>query len=393
MTERHCVGGRTNGKMGHPRPPSLWLPRYHEANSVPQGGKFVSVSFRHYGGLIHRVSATEVASRGQLAYIGNTSVHDKAYLSQNPQCPDELSPRFNVQIPNRRSMMSKAWQQAFVVILLVVGHTAVVAGQDRPVVPPHGVFPMAIGLQFTEGPAADAQGNVYFTNIPKNQILRWSPNGGVTLYRENSGGANGLAFDRAGNLLACQGGLHRVVSFDPQGKQTVIADTYQGKPFNEPNDLWIDPKGGVYFSDPMYSGTSKTQDGEHVYYVTPDRKKVLRVTSDLVRPNGLVGTRDGKMLYVTDEGGKKTFVYQIESDGTLSHKRLFAPIGADGIKLDNDGNLYLTEDGVLVYDPTGKRIKKIEVPQRPANLCFWGKDGKTLFITARTGVYMTRVKE
>ena len=244
------------------------------------------------------------------------------------------------------------------------------------------------GFRFTEGPAADKHGNVFFTDIPNNRIHKWSVDGTLSTFLENSGGANGLAFDGKGNLIACAGGIGKLLSIDPQGTVTVLADTYNGKPFNSPNDLWIDAKGGIYFTDPRYGKRDNLpQDGEHVYYLLPDRTQVIRVIDDMVRPNGIIGTPDGKRLYVADHGDKKTFVYTINPDAALSDKKLFAEQGSDGMTLDADGNLYLTSDAVTVYNHLGKPINRIEVPQRPSNVCFGGKDGQTLFITARTALY------
>jgi len=248
---------------------------------------------------------------------------------------------------------------------------------------------LAGDFKFTEGPAADARGDIYFTDIPNNRILKWSvQEGTLSTFLENSGGANGLYFDGNGHLLACQGGARQLVSISPQGQITVLADRYEGKRFNSPNDLWIDPRGGVYFTDPRYgSREGMEQDGEHVYYLAPDRKRLIRVTSDLVRPNGVIGTPDGQTLYIADHGAGQTFVYKVNADGTLSDKQLFAPEGSDGLALDNRGNLYLTTKVVAVYNPKGKRIEEIQIPEQPANLTFGGKDDKTLFITARTSFY------
>jgi gluconolactonase len=187
------------------------------------------------------------------------------------------------------------------------------------------------GFSFTEGPARDAQGNIYFTDIPNGRIHKWSLDGKLSTFRENSGGANGLFFDRDGNLLACEGGNRRVTSIAPDGQVTVLADSYGGKKLNSPNDLWIDPKGGVYFSDPRYgSQDGLEQDGFHVYYLPPDRKQLLRVIDNLVKPNGVVGTADGKLLYVADAGDGKTYVYRIQEGGNLADRKLIAPIGSDG---------------------------------------------------------------
>lgn len=248
---------------------------------------------------------------------------------------------------------------------------------------------LAGDFKFTEGPAADAKGDVYFSDIPANRILKWSAaDGKLSTFLENSGGANGLYFDKDGNLLACQGEARRIVSISPKGEVTVLADKYEGKKFNSPNDLWIDPKGGVYFSDPRYGNRDgMEQAGEHVYYLTPDRKSVIRVVSDMVRPNGLIGTPNGRRLYVTDNGGGKTYVYTINDDGTLTGKKLFASEGADGMTIDNRGNVYLTGKAVTVYSRKGEKVQEIAVPETPSNVTFGGKDDNTLFITARTSFY------
>ncbi|MCE5325889.1 MAG: SMP-30/gluconolactonase/LRE family protein [Planctomycetaceae bacterium] len=246
--------------------------------------------------------------------------------------------------------------------------------------------PLAEGFEFTEGPAVAKDGSVVFSDVHASRTYRWA-DGKAAPFREKTGGANGLAYDKDGKLLICEGANGRVVSLDSGGKITVVADRYAGKRFNQPNDLWIDPHGGVYFSDPLYGRGEKVQDGEHVYYVSPDRTRVVRVIDDMVRPNGLCGTPDGKTLYVADHGAGKTWRYTINADGTLAGKTLFASSGSDGLKVDADGNVYLTTDAVVVYDSSGTRTARIEVPQRPTNLCFTGQDRKTLFITAGTAIY------
>ncbi|MHC4551590.1 MAG: SMP-30/gluconolactonase/LRE family protein [Planctomycetota bacterium] len=247
---------------------------------------------------------------------------------------------------------------------------------------------LAGGFQFTEGPAADAEGNVYFTDIPNSRIHCWSVEGKLTTFKEDTNRANGLYFDADGKLIACAGGAGQLVSIDKNGTVKVLAGEYQGKPFNSPNDLWIDPKGGIYFTDPRYGRRDNLpQGGEHVYYLLPDRKTVIRVINDMVRPNGVLGTPDGKRLYVADPGANQTFVYTIEPDGTLSGKTLFVDHGSDGMTLDAAGNLYMTTEAVKVYSPAGELINTIAVPENPANVCFGGPDRKTLFITARTSLY------
>ncbi|MBL63726.1 MAG: hypothetical protein CMI30_10010 [Opitutae bacterium] len=251
---------------------------------------------------------------------------------------------------------------------------------------------LAGGFKFTEGPATGPDGNVFFTDIPNNRIHKWDVKAKTaSVYMENSGGANGLYFSKEGDLFACQGLSQQVNSFylDDGGEKELLADQYDGRPFNKPNDLWIHPNNGVFFTDPNYGKQDLSQDGEHLYFITPYRDQVLRVDGELKRPNGIIGSPDGKTLYVADPGQGKTFRYTVEEgeEGTLSDKKLFVESGSDGMTLDNKGNLYLTSGAVLVYDPTGKKITEIEFPEKPSNVCFGGKNGKTLFVTARTGFY------
>ena len=252
---------------------------------------------------------------------------------------------------------------------------------------------LAGDFKFTEGPVSDAFGNIFFSDIPNNRIHKWSADGKLSTFREDSGGANGLAFDKAGYLLCCEGGARRVTAVSPDGKVFVLAEQYEGKKLNSPNDLWIDPRGGVYFTDPRYGNRDGLeQDGFHVYYISPDGKQVLRVADDLKMPNGIVGTADGKRLYVADAGDRKTYSYNIGEDGRLSDKTLFCESGSDGMKLDEKGNVYLTAGGIRIYDPSGKLLETIEVPEGPANLCFGGKERDTLFITARTSFYSVKMR-
>ena len=280
---------------------------------------------------------------------------------------------------------------------LVILMTVVCNAQTESVTAPGAeVEKLAGGLGFTEGPAVDANGNIYFTDIPNNRIHKWpvDPNEpGLSTFLENSEGANGLYFDVFGDLLACEGGGRQLVSIDPNGEITILADKYNDKHFNSLNDLWIDPEYGVYFTDPRYgSREGMEQDGEHVYYLAPDYKRLIRVIDDMVRPNGLIGTRDGDKLYVSDHGDNKTFVYTINKDGTLSDKKLFAPEGSDGMTIDERGNIYLTTDVVAVYNKDGQKIQSIKVPETPSNVTFGGRDRQTLFITARTSLYSIRMQ-
>jgi len=266
------------------------------------------------------------------------------------------------------------------------------------VAPNAKVEKLAGGFKFTEGPASDAEGNVFFTDQPNNRIYQWSVDSKLSVFHEKPGRANGLFFDKKGNLLACADLNNQLWSIDPKGKVTVLVKGYKGKKLNGPNDLWIDPKGGIYFTDPFYrrpywNRGPMEQDGQHVYYLYPDHKKLIRVTDDLVTPNGIIGTPDGKLLYVADLGARKTYAYNINADGTLSNKKLFCSMGSDGMTIDDEGNVYLTRKGVTVFNSAGEKIEHIDIDAGwTANVCFGGKDRQTLFITAQTSLYAVRMR-
>lgn len=250
------------------------------------------------------------------------------------------------------------------------------------------------GYIFTEGPAVDQHGNVFFTDQPTNKIIRWDAQTKKTsIFCSDSGRSNGMYFDKKGNLITCADLDNQIWQFDKKGKHQVIyEDTLNAH--NGPNDLWIDKKNGIYFTDPLYVRNYWKRDsvskrtGQNVYFLSADRKKVTTVDADLVQPNGIIGTPDGKKLYVTDIGANKTFMYDIQKDGTLINRQLFCEMGSDGMTVDNQGNVYLTGDGVHVFDKYGKKITHIPVPENwTANVCFGGKDFNILFITAMDSVY------
>ncbi len=259
------------------------------------------------------------------------------------------------------------------------------------------VVKLAGGFGFLEGPACDQKGNVYFTDIPNNRIHIWTVDQNLDTFRNNTGGANGLFLDGDENVYACEGINRQLTMTDKKGNVSVVCSLYHGKKINQPNDLWIDPKGGIYFSDPFYTGNPKIieQDGKHVYYLSADHKSVIRVINDYEMPNGLVGTPDGKTIYVTDISGEKTWKYKINADGSLSGKTLLANVGSDGMTLDQDGNVYLTNfktSSVDIYSQAGKLLDVITFPEVPANVCFGGTDHNILFVTARTSLYCIKMK-
>lgn len=251
---------------------------------------------------------------------------------------------------------------------------------------------------FTEGPAVDAEGNVFFTDQPNDKIMKWSPDGTISVYMKGAGRSNGLYFDNDGNLLSCADSNNELWMIDKNKKVTVLVKDFEGKKLNGPNDLWVDPKGGVYFTDPFYkrdywTRTEKEIDQENVYYLLPDKKKLVVAATDFVRPNGIVGSADGKKLYVADINANKTYSFKINTDGSLSDRTLFAPMGSDGMTIDNQGNVYLTGKGITVFSMHGKEIEHIAVEEPwTANVCFGGKDQRTLFITASKSVYTLKMK-
>lgn len=246
---------------------------------------------------------------------------------------------------------------------------------------------------FTEGPAADKAGNIYFTDQPNDKIWKYDTDGKLSLFLDKTGRSNGLYFDKKDNLIACADQNNELWSISPAKKVTVLLNDYEGKRLNGPNDLWIDPKGGIYFTDPYYQRdywTRKTPDldGQKVYYLPVGKREAVLVDGDLMQPNGIVGSPDGQSLYVADIKANKTYRYQISSDGSLTNRQLHVPQGSDGMTLDSQGNLYLTGKGVTVYDPAGRKLGTIPVPSKwVGNVCFGGKGRRTLFITASESVY------
>ena len=266
-------------------------------------------------------------------------------------------------------------------------HTSIIAKDAK-------VQLVATDYTFTEGPAVAPNGDVYFTDQPNDRIIKWSAKDkAVAVYMEPSGRSNGLYFDHQGNLLACADDKNQLWRIDSQKNVTVLIDDFEGKKLNGPNDLWVDPKGGIYFTDPFYkrpywTRTEQEIEKQRVYYLTPDQKNIVIVAEDYVKPNGIIGSKDGTLLYVADIVDKKTYTYTINPDASLSNKTLFANMGSDGMTMDNLGNVYLTGDGVTVFDPLGKQILHIPIDQKwTANVTFGGKNQKTLFITAMTALY------
>jgi gluconolactonase len=283
-------------------------------------------------------------------------------------------------------------------VLVLTAAVASLPAAENVVAPGATLQKLSGDFKFTEGPTCDAAGNVFFTDQPNDRIMKWSVDGKLSTFLQPAGRANGMFFDAKGNLIACADENNQMWSIAPDGKVTVLIKDYEGKLLCGPNDVWMHPDGALYFTDPFYKRSwwkhdKKPQEGEYVYRLSPDRQKLTRVATDLKQPNGIIGTPDGRRLFVADIGASRTYVYDIQPEGGLANKKLFCEMGSDGMTLDAEGNLYLTGRGVTVFDSTGQRLQRIDVPESwTANVSFGGKEHKTLFITASKSLYSIELR-
>ncbi len=255
-------------------------------------------------------------------------------------------------------------------------------------------------FKFTEGPAVDKNGDVYFTDQPNDRIVKWDARtNSVSDWMKPSGRSNGLYFDHDGNLLSCADEKNELWRIDMEKNTTVLVADFEGKLLGGPNDLWVAPDGGIYFTDPLYKRpwwepTENRIEERRVYYITPSIGEVRIVAKEgYEQPNGIIGSADGKTLYIADNGAKKTYSFSIDDDGNLSNRMLFADMGSDGMTLDNQGNVYLTGDGVSIFNKNGKQIKHIDIPEKwTANVTFGGPQQHILFITAMDSIYTLEMK-
>ncbi len=272
-----------------------------------------------------------------------------------------------------------------------------VSGQGEAFLVPEGaeVKKLFGGFRFVEGPAADRDGNVFFTDIPNKRIYKIGAEGALSVFREKSGGANGLMFDAENRLVACEGDLdyRRVTRTETDRSVTVLAERFEGKRLNSPNDLTIACDGGIYFTDPRYGDRSGMEQlVEGVYHIAPDGM-ITRVIGDLVRPNGILLSIDNRILYVMDEGANEVYAYTVQADASVTAGRKLADVPApDGLTMDEQGNLYIAaRTGIVVLFPEGEQLATIPTPARPCNSTFAGKDGKTLYIAAGNAIYTIRL--
>jgi len=267
-----------------------------------------------------------------------------------------------------------------------------------------GVKKVEADCKFAEGPTVDRDGNLYFSDGPNDRVMKRTPDGELSVFLEPSGAANGLLIDQENRLLMCQssreGGGRAVVRVDLKTKEvTVLTSEYQGNRYIAPNDLCIDEKGRVYFTDPYYSG-EKSQPSSGVYRIDPDGTVALLV-DDLQKPNGIVITPDGRTIYVSDRGTQNLHRYQVGEDGSLKPDGIvydFSPDrGIDGMWLDVEGNIYGAAGkgettGLFVISPEGKLLLHKPMPEFSTNVTFGGKDRRDLYLTATSSVYHMRTR-
>jgi gluconolactonase len=280
------------------------------------------------------------------------------------------------------------------------------AGDPKLLVEPGAkVKKLADGMKFTEGPVwLPAQKILVFSDIPNSKLMQWKEGEGLSVFRKSEQ-ANGNILDLEGRLITCQHAGRNLVRTEKDGTIKVLADKFEGNPFNSPNDVAIRSDGTLWFTDPPWGLTGAAAiSGHYVFKLDPKTGKVEAVVKDLAMPNGIVFSPDESRIYIADTGGHKRHpdpafhklpagihCYEVSKDGTLGKKLFMIKQGADGLKVDVKGNLYGADGAVNIYDADGKLLEKIAVPEGPANICFGGDDYKTLFITARTSLYSVRL--
>jgi len=259
---------------------------------------------------------------------------------------------------------------------------------------------IATGCTFTEGPVWLPAGALLFSDIPKARIHRWTRADGLTIFREPSGQSNGLTLDLEGRLLACEHGNRRLSRTEPDGTVKTLADRFDGKRLNSPNDVVVHSSGAIYFTDPPYGikPDQQEQPCNGVYRLATDGT-VTRLADDFDRPNGLAFSPDEQTLYIDDTSRMHIRAFDVAADGSLTNGRIFAtfevikPHGADGLKVDREGRIYVTGGGGLfVWAPDAALLGVITLPENPANVGWGEADYNVLYLTARSSVYRVPMK-
>jgi len=265
---------------------------------------------------------------------------------------------------------------------------------------------IATGFMFTEGPIWDAEKKcLYFSDIPGDKMRKWTADKGVELFREPSGKSNGLTLDKQKRLLACEHANRRVSRTEPDGKVVSIADKYDGKKLNSPNDVVVKSDGSIYFTDPPYGlsadfGNPGVQElpFQGVYRLSADGKNLALLVDNFNKPNGLAFSPDESILYIDDTDEVHIRAFDVKPDGTITNSRILVDLhddaegSVDGMKVDSEGNIYVTSPGgISIIDPEGNKLGAIEMPEVSANVAWGDDDWKTLFITASTSLYRIRL--
>ncbi len=265
---------------------------------------------------------------------------------------------------------------------------------------------LGTGCEFTEGPVWHAEGRfLLFSDIPANQMKKWTAEEGITNFRVPSGKSNGLTYDKQGRLVTCEHANRRVSRTEADGTVVTIASHYEGKRLNSPNDVIVKSDGSIYFSDPPYGLTAdygvegeQDLDFQGVYRLSPDGQTLTLLVDDFDRPNGLCFSPDESILYIDDTERLHIRAFDVQADGTIANGRIFAEEEGDdgvpdGMKIDAHGNIYLTgPGGIWIFDTSGEHLGVLQTPERAANLGWGGDDWSTLFITASTSLYSIQCK-
>jgi len=308
-----------------------------------------------------------------------------------------------------RAVSKKQFSISCLTALLVLAMTSPRAtAQDATslIAPGESVRKLAGGMKFTEGPVwLPKERKLVFSDIPNSKLMQWSEGKGLSVFRQSEQ-ANGNILDLQGRLISCQHAARNLVRTEADGSITVLADKWDGKRFNSPNDVAVKSDGSLWFTDPPWGLTGAAEiPGHWVFKLDPKTGKVEPVIKDLAMPNGINFSPDEGRLYVADTGGHQKHpdpafhklkggihCYELSKDGRLGKKLFVIEHGSDGMTVDTKGNLYTTHNKVQVYDADGKKLETIDVPEGPANVTFGGDDYKTLFITARTSLYAVKLK-
>jgi gluconolactonase len=256
---------------------------------------------------------------------------------------------------------------------------------------------LATGFPGAEGPVWSRDGYLLFSDFSTSLLHRYDPGKNVTVFRKDTNGGNGNTFDRQGRLYTCEYRSRRVIRISKDGKIEVIADKWNGKRLNAPNDIVVRRDGHIYFTDPLFTPLAPAErelDFYGVYHISPDGKMEL-IAQPKGRPNGIAMSPDGNILYVANSDERNVRAYDVAKDGKASNERVLVPNlpgGPDGMRTDIKGNLFVTARGIAVYSAKGEPLGEIAVPENPRNCAFGDSDFRTLYITGQKSLFRVRLE-